>query len=352
MEKKKILFLGETYRADAITWIQGLREFGNFEIQTWELKTPNNTKKNKAKRLLEILFAPISLRKIIQKQQPDLILAERTTSYGFLAATTDFPIIIIAQQGLTDLWPQNSILLPIKKIIQKYAFKKASLVHAWGPVMTISMQKQGVPISKIMVLPKGINLQQFTQNYTHPNQIAAIVTRSLEPEYQHAKILQAFAILQQQGVPFSLTIVGGGSCMASLQAQCHKLGIQKNVYFKGKIANADLPKLLQQSNFYISLPVTEGVSASLFEAMASHAYPIVSNILGNQSWIKHRQNGSLVPTNQPKILADEILFVHQNQAILQKAIHQNRQFVSQHTNYHTNMPLIVQKYHQLLQSKQ
>jgi hypothetical protein len=32
MKKKKILFLGETYRADAITWMDGLRNLVDFEI--------------------------------------------------------------------------------------------------------------------------------------------------------------------------------------------------------------------------------------------------------------------------------------------------------------------------------
>ena len=52
--------------------------------------------------------------------------------------------------------------------------------------------------------------------------------------------------------------------------------------------------LLQQSNIYISMPITEGVSASLFEAMACYCYPIVTDILGNKSWITHRENGGLV----------------------------------------------------------
>ena len=41
--KRKILFLGETNRADAITWMNGLKEFGDFEIVTWELKSNNNS---------------------------------------------------------------------------------------------------------------------------------------------------------------------------------------------------------------------------------------------------------------------------------------------------------------------
>jgi glycosyltransferase involved in cell wall biosynthesis len=49
--------------------------------------------------------------------------------------------------------------------------------------------------------------------------------------------------------------------------------------FSGRIPNTELPELLRASNFYISMPITEGVSASLFEAMASNCYPIVTNTL-------------------------------------------------------------------------
>jgi glycosyltransferase involved in cell wall biosynthesis len=67
-----------------------------------------------------------------------------------------------------------------------------------------------------------------------------------------------------------------------------KLNIERKV-FHGRIPNTELPELLRASNFYISMPITEGVSASLFEAMASNCYPIVTNIAGNQSWITHRK---------------------------------------------------------------
>ena len=154
MKKKKILFLGETYRADAQTWMNGLREFGDFELVSWELKTPSYGGINRLFRLLEYAMAWFSLRKFIRQEQPDMVIAERTTSYGFLAAHTGIRPLVIAQQGITDLWPSSSLLLPIKKQMQRYAFQKADLVHAWGPIMAESMAKVGVDSSKILVLPK------------------------------------------------------------------------------------------------------------------------------------------------------------------------------------------------------
>jgi hypothetical protein len=44
-----------------------------------------------------------------------MVIAERTTSYGFLAALSGVKPVAIAQQGKTDLWPEKSISLPLKK---------------------------------------------------------------------------------------------------------------------------------------------------------------------------------------------------------------------------------------------
>ena len=349
--KRKILFLGESYRADAMTWMKGLEEFGDFEICTWELQTPNHSKLSRFRRILEYLFSPLSIRKKIKQEKPDMIIAERTTSYGFLAAISGMHPIAIAQQGRTDLWPEGSILLPFKKFIQKHAFKKADLIHAWGPVMTISMKAIGVDMSKVLVLPKGIDLSLFTPSISSSTKIEAIVTRSLQPEYRHDFILKAFGILHQKGIDFSLTIVGDGTRLQSLKDLAGALQIEKKVIFTGRIPNTELPKLLQQSNIYISMPITEGVSASLFEAMACNCYPVVSNIPGNQSWIKHRENGQLIEIDNIEMLAEELIWSFENSESRNQAVLQNQKFVEENANYSTNMKIISEKYHELLDLK-
>ncbi|MCR4031035.1 MULTISPECIES: glycosyltransferase [Flavobacterium] len=346
--KRKILFLGESYRADAITWMKGLKEFGDFDIITWELQTPNTSR---FKRILEYFFAPITIRKIIKKEKPDMVIAERTTSYGFLAAISGSKTIAIAQQGRTDLWPEDSALYLYKKIIQKYAFKKAHLIHAWGPVMAIHMKETGVDMNKVVILPKGIDLSLFTPSTNNSNKIEAIVTRSLQPEYRHDSILKAFGILNQKGIDFSLTIVGDGTRLQFLKDLTKELQLENKVIFTGRIPNTELPKLLQQSNIYISMPITEGVSASLFEAMACNCFPVVSDIPGNQSWITHRENGQLVGIDNIEMLAEELVWSFENPEIRNQAIIQNRKFVEENANYDLNMKIISQKYHELLNSK-
>ncbi len=349
---KKILFLGETFRADAITWMDGLREFGAFDIITWELKRSGKGFSARLLRLIEFFGCISAIKKIIKLQKPDMVIAERSTSYGFLAAICGQKPIAIAQQGITDLWPINNTTYYFKKVIQKYAYKKADLIHAWGEAMAISMRTHHVDMSKVMILPKGINLTKFeNKNNASEEKIEAIVTRSLFPEYSHAIILKSFSVLNKKNIDFKLTIIGDGNQNQILQELCKKLNISDKVVFTGLIPNTDLPSLLQKSNIYISMPTTEGVSSSLFEAMASSCYPIVTDIPGNQAWIKHRQNGQLIEVNNAQLLAEEILWAFENEEYRKQVVINNRFFVEKNANYATNMKIISEKYHELINSK-
>ena len=351
MSKKRILFFGETYRADAITWMNGLREFGDFEIVTWELKTSNNGF-NRIIRLFELAKAILTIKSIVKKFNPDMVIAERTTSYGYLAAISGLKPMAIAQQGITDLWPHNSPLYIFKKRLQDYAFKKADLIHAWGNSMAEHMKESNVDMDKVMILPKGINLDFFQFNDASDGTlINAVVTRSLEPEYKHDLILKAFSIVKQKNIPFKLTIIGDGTELKKLKWLAKELKIDNEVNFVGRINNNDIPKFLQQANFYISTPITEGVSASLFEAMASGCLPIVSDLPGNRSWIQQKENGILVTIENEFNLAEEIEWAFKNTDFTKKAIVENRKFVEENANYKINMKKIAFTYHDLIEIK-
>jgi glycosyltransferase involved in cell wall biosynthesis len=203
-----------------------------------------------------------------------------------------------------------------------------------------------------LVLPKGIDLEQFENTKNNSSKkLTAIVTRSLMPEYRHDVILQAFSILNQRGIDFELTIVGDGKLLPQLKELTIKMNIETKVNFTGRIPNTKLPVLLQQSNFYISMPITEGVSASLFEAMASNCYPVVTDIPGNQSWIKHRENGQLITIDDTEMLAEEIIWAFENEDYRNAVVSKNRKFVEENANYKINMKIIAKKYHQLINAK-
>ncbi|HSC52892.1 MAG TPA: glycosyltransferase [Phnomibacter sp.] len=306
-------------------------------------------------RFFEFLtIAPFKIRKIVAREKPDMVIAERTTSFGYLAAAAGVHPSAIAQQGITDLYPPGSMLIPVKRFLQQTAFKKATLIHAWGPVMIQSMQDAHVDMAKVLTMPKGIDLRRFTfspPDASNAIPIKVIVTRSLTPDYRHDIILQAAALIKSRGVHIEWILVGGGFLQEELEQLSVSLGVQDIVTFTGRIHNHDLPAMLQQSLLYVSMPVSEGVSSSLFEAMAAGCYPLVTDLPGNRSWIEHKKNGRLIPLNNAEALAQEIVDIAAIPESIFASIFANRSFVEKHASFETNMKIIADKYHELIDTK-
>jgi len=78
---------------------------------------------------------------------------------------------------------------------------------------------------------------------------------------------------------------------------------------------------------------------------------VVSDIPGNQSWIKHRENGQLIEIDNIEMLAEELIWSFDNIESRNQAILQNRKFVEENANYDINMKIIADKYHELLDQR-
>ena len=342
--KYKILFLGETYRADAITWINGIEQVSNCKIDTLEINKSSY-------RIIRILKGFSFLGKIIFFRffgpKYDIVLAERATSYGFFSLFTNAKVKVVAQQGITDIFPHEGISEIYKGILQRLTYKNVNIIHAWGKAMTYAQLKSGAKPKKIIVRPKGLDLTKYTfvnhfnQNSTPLN---AIVTRSLESDYRHQDIIDAVKILKDQGVFLKVTFIGGGSLMNQLKQQSEKLGLVNLIDFKGRIPNEELPNLLSQCPIYISTPITEGVSSSLFEAMASGCVSIVTALPGNKAFIKPGYNGELVPIASPEKLAILIKKVLQNFRSYEIGVLANRVYIEENVNRNVNMEFFFNKY--------
>ncbi len=287
----RILFLGETYRADAKTWKQGIKAASGYDIDTYELTKGGS-------RFYRILTFSAKLISICFNRGPvyDIILAERSTSYGFLALFHQAKLRVVAQQGATDLFSNSFISIFFKGLIQKKVYRDSDLIHAWGQTMHQHMVSIGVPPSKIILGPKGIDLSVFKYESFHskPAQpLNLIVTRSLEWYYRHDLILQAMSKLKSKHHNLVLHIVGDGSQRQPLEDLAFSLGLTDCVVFHGRLQQLDLARLLMISRFYISAPNTEGYSSSLMEAMACGCIPIVTDLPANRESITHGINGYL-----------------------------------------------------------
>lgn len=327
--------MGETYRSDAKTWMEGIKEASGCEMDTYEL----SNRGTRLSRILELLSKWFSM--IFQRgTNYDIVLAERSTSYGFLALFQRAKVRVVAQQGATDLFPNTFLSKLIKGFIQKQVYRKSDLIHAWGQTMFQHMASVGVDQSKIILGPKGIDLSVFKfypYDLKSDKPLHMVVTRSLEWYYCHDLILQAVSKLKREYSDWVLHIVGDGSQRQSLEDLTKRLGLSNQVVFHGRLERYDLAELLMKSRIYISAPNTEGFSSSLMEAMACGCIPVVTDLPANRENITHCVNGYLFGNGNPDELSHCLKMVFSNQANYNSISESNRLYAEAKFDFSKNM---------------
>jgi len=303
----KILFVGDITHPNARSWLQAIDRYTDDEVDTFTLATPAGPFA-RARRAVALAKSVRHLKDQIAACKPDIVIAYRTTSYGFLAAATGFRPTVLAAQGESDVWPPGKLSTPLKELMARIAVRHASLYHAWGPHMARTLARQGANPSDIIVSPRGVDLGNFTPPTTPPKAtpLRIAVTRGLSQDYCHNTILEAVAKLPAS-LDWRLEIVGDGPLRGSLSSLAGTLGVTSRVVFHGRKAPEDVAAILQQCHLYVSLPVSEGVSASLLEAFACGVTPVVSDLEANRAFVKHGVNGLLSPINDAEALTRNIV---------------------------------------------
>jgi len=340
--KLKILLLADPM-ANAKQWISGMEKYGNAEVVNLYLQN-----RGKLKRTIEWVLLLFTIKKKINRINPDIVIGYRITSYGFLAAWSRFKPCVIAAQGVTDVWPEDHWTTPFKAMIARYAIRHADLIHAWGNNMVSSILKYGANESRVFVMPKGIDIDIFHSDEKKENKVHTFcVTRSLYPEYGHMLILTAFKRLIREGYDLELIIAGTGDLQTKMEEYINENKLEGFIKLVGKVSMAEIYNILNRSNVYISMPETEGVSASLFEAMACGCFPIVSDLPANSFIVNDGENGYLVPVNNGDILYEKIKKIINDPGLLKKASIYNKEYVCENADMKKNIGVFIEKYKEI-----
>lgn len=99
-------------------------------------------------------------------------------------------------------------------------------------------------------------------------------------------------------------LAGDGPERAALEERAHELDIADRIIFMGR--RNDIPSLLHSCDIFVLPSLLEGLPLSVMEAMSASKPVIGTNIDGINDLITDRENGLLVPAEDPGALADAI----------------------------------------------
>ena len=253
-------------------------------------------------RSLGYLRALPVVRKILRSLRPCIVHAHYVSSNGVLAAFSGCHPLVLSARGsdLHGLWN------PVRRAVLRYALTRADLVNQVSRAFERDLISLGASAARILTLSQGVESARFLTHRSSAPQdgVRLLCTRSLSPHYNPRGIVQALAILRSRRVLFRFLFAAGGPQESSLKREVARRGLVDHVTFRGGYTQDELPALLAQADVYVSASYSDGTSVSLLEAMASGAFPVVSDVAGNREWISGNGDGRLFVPNDPGHLAD------------------------------------------------
>jgi len=355
----RVCFLADAGAVNTRTWVDHFSDVLGHEVHVVSVNRPGTLSPSvRLHRIgsdagtqtafgkLALLQSIGPIRRILRKIEPDLVIGYRVASYGYLGAKAGFHPLVATAQGQYIVYPPRNIP---KRYFASVAIRSADLLHAWAPHMARRLIELGADPKKVLICPRGIDLTKFkARGEGTENEFSVITTRGLHRGYRVDVVIRAVAEARRDFPGISALIAGGGEAEAELRRLAADLGIGDRVKLPGHVINGELPGYLARSAVYVSPVPSDGVSASLLEAMACGAFPIVPDIEANSIWIEHGKNGFLVPDDEPRTFAAAITAACRDDGLRRRAAEQNRRIVEERGEAKANMRRIEAAYAELV----
>lgn len=130
--------------------------------------------------------------------------------------------------------------------------------------------------------------------------------RNLEPMYNVACSIRAFARIQATVPEAELIVAGFGSQRAELEALVAQLGLQR-VRFTGRVTPAEMAGLFGEADILLNSPDIDNMPLSLLEAQAAGVAIVSTRTGGIPLMMEDDVTGLLVPPGDDAAMADAAL---------------------------------------------
>jgi glycosyltransferase involved in cell wall biosynthesis len=342
-----------------ISWTPFLKGYNPGEIKLIFLKEKIKTRIWPFNTLLNLPFYFFRLKKLIKKIKPDIVHAHYVTSYGILPALISFHPLVITAWG-SDILITPKKFLPSRWTV-KYALKKSDLITCDAEHMKKAMINLGADGSKIKIINFGIDTKIFIPGVKNEKLKekfgildckSVISLRSLAKIHDIETLIKCIQYVKKEFPGVKFLIAGEGSEKERLKKIAISLSVFKNIIFLGKILYNEMPDYLNTADVYVSTSSSDaGIASSTAEAMACGLPVVITDVADNKSWVRNEEGGFLVPTKNPEILAEKIIYLLKNDNIRKEFGEINRKKIKKRNDYYKEMEKMEKIYYELIKTE-
>ncbi len=242
----------------------------------------------------DVLIVRRGVRRKVRSIAPDIVYAQYVTSAGLWTLVLGRPIALAAWGSDILVDCRHSRLT---RALARVALRRAAVVSYDSDDVRAELLTLGVPETRLVRLDFGVDRAELDVEPVAPSQRdpTVIAFRSLEREsYRVRETVVAFAAVAAEMSDARLVVANDGVLRPALERLAGDLGIVERVRFIGKVPHAEVIALLRTARVYVSIPESDGTSATLLEALAAGCFPVVSDLPANREWVRDRTTGRVV----------------------------------------------------------
>lgn len=235
----------------------------------------------------------------LENEKPDVVHIHQLNRLAYFAArvahSLKIPIVATAWGSDVLIIPNKN---PIWKNIVKSTIKKCKIVTADADSMIVAMKAMvgsGVDYEKIQYGIEPVERKD-------PKEKIFFSNRLHEPLYRIEQIIRYYAEISADYPEYKLVIAASGSWTDHLKVLATELELEEKVEFVGWLTSKQNRSWYAKSEYYVSIPSSDGTSVSLLEAISASCIPIVSDLPSNREWIEDSINGVIETSGENPLL--------------------------------------------------
>jgi glycosyltransferase involved in cell wall biosynthesis len=254
-----------------------------------------------------------AVRRALAAEPPDVVVEDINKVPLLLAWLTDLPFVVI----VPHLFGETIFLeasLPAATFVWlserpiPWAYRRADF-HAISESTRDDLIARGIRPERIRVIHPGVDSQAITPdpagNRTDPPSFLYVGRLRRYKGIEYA--LRALARAREQRPDLRLDIAGSGDDRSRLEALVRELGLEPAVRFHGFVTEDVKIRLLRRTWANLFPSPKEGWGITNVEAAACGTPSLASDSPGLRDSVRHGETGFLVPHGDPDAMAERML---------------------------------------------
>ncbi|HEU0051331.1 MAG TPA: glycosyltransferase [Patescibacteria group bacterium] len=244
---------------------------------------------------------------------------------GFAAHQAGIPNIVYRIGGWAFL---EAVIPPISwlyRLAEKWTAQHKNIIVCVHEGDEKIARKAGIrPKQKLLTIPNGIDLARFDHDLQPRDHARHALQQDgcqfvfgtiahFYPAKDLPRYLEACALVHEQKPNAQFVLIGDGAERYKIRRKRYELCLEDCVHLLGTMEQAST--LLRGLDAFVLPSAKEGMPKALLEAMAA-ALPCIATDVGANKWMLEDGGGWIVPKQNPKALAEAMIYVmeHPNEA--------------------------------------